>query len=165
MRRALTVLLAVSTALVLGVGVAAAQTQTVVGDKYGGSLGDVKKIVVNNATKALTTKVFGIGKPCTQAKSLSVKVQNRRRRLLFSAEAGCYGATDWITGLYTSKATEVTCRKLGFARSAKTGAYTVKIPRRCIKSAPDKLRVEVDGMNWGSATGGHAGPTKALRRG
>lgn len=171
MRRAMAVLIALSTVFALGVGAAQAQSQTLAGDKYGGSFGDIRKIVVNNATNALTTKVFGIGRPCKEAKSLQVNVQNRRGRLLFMAEAGCYGASTWGTGLYSTTtgkpedATEVTCGKFVFARSPKTGAYRIVIPRKCMAGAPNKLRVEVDGLNFGSASGGHAGPTKALRRG
>jgi len=170
MRRAAAVLLALSTVAALGVGVANAQSQTVAGDKYGGSFGDVRKIVVNNATANLTTKVFGLGKPCVGAKSLSVDVQNRRGRLLYQAQAGCYGV-DWGTGLYATTtgkpedAVPVKCPKFVLARSAKSGAFRVVIPRKCMSGAPNKLRVEVNGLNFGSATGGHAGPTKALRRG
>jgi hypothetical protein len=164
MRRGLIILLTLLTALALGVGVAAAQTQTVAGDKYGGKVGDVKKIVVNNAKKALTTKVFGIGKPCAKAKSLSATVQNRKGKPLFRAEGSCIGV-DWYTGLYTAVPSEVTCKKFVFARNNKTGAFTIKIPRACLPGAPGKLRVDVSGINFGSVTGGHAGPTKALRRG
>jgi hypothetical protein len=170
MRRAVAVLLALSTALTLGVGVANAQSQTVAGDKYGGSFGDVRKIVVNNAAAKLTTKVFGLGEPCGGAASLQVDVQNRRGRLLYRAEGSCVGV-DWGRGLYATDtgkpedAVPVKCKKFVLARSAKSGAFRVVIPRTCMSGAPNKLRVEVNGLNFGSATGGHAGPTKALRRG
>jgi len=165
MRRPLTVVAFACSAVILSAGLAGADSQTVAGDKYGGTIGDIKKIVVDNGKNAVTTKVFGLGKPCGGAKSLTVSVQSTGGKTLYRGEAGCYSGTEWIWGLYDKTDKQVKCPKFDIGRTAKTGAYTVVMPRSCLDNAPDKIKVEVDGVNWNSVTGGHAGPTKALGRG
>jgi hypothetical protein len=168
MRRLFVTVVATSSALLLAAGVAGAASQTVAGDKYGGKVGDVKKIVVNNGQRAVSTKVFGLGKPCRGAKFISVKVQNKRGKTLYTGEAGCYpGDPDliWGTGLFDKGGSEVKCGKFDISRIKSNGAYKVFMPRSCLSNAPNRIRVEVSAQNWGSVTGGHAGPTKLLGRG
>lgn len=168
MRRLLVAVAATASAVLLTAGVAGAASQTVAGDKYGGQLGDVTKIVVDNGNRAVSTKVFGLGKPCVGAKFISVKVQNKRGKTLYTGEAGCYpGPTDmvWKTGLYDRGGSKVKCGKFSISRIKSNGAYRVLMPRGCLSNAPNRIKVEVDAQNWGSVTGGHAGPTKLLGRG
>ncbi len=168
MRRIATTIFATSCAVLLTASMAGAASQTVAGDEYGGSVGDIKKIVVNNAQKAVSTKVFGLGKPCGGAKYLQVNVQNGRGKTLYSGEAGCYSGNNglvWATGLYDRGGSKVRCRNFDISRSRTTGAYRVLMPRECLSDAPNRIKVDVTGQNWGSVTGGHAGPTKVLGRG
>ena len=45
------------------------------------------------------------------------------------------------------------------------GAVQVRVPRSCIRKAGSRVRVRAEGQNFGTMTGGTAGPTKPLRRG
>ena len=168
MRRLFVTVVATSSALLLAAGVAGAASQTVAGDKYGGKVGDVKKIVVNNGQRAVSTKVFGLGKPCRGAKFISVKVQNKRGKTLYAGEAGCFSGPDgpvWDAYMVDKGASILKCGKFDISRLKTNGAYKVVMPRSCMTNAPNRIRVEVDGLNSASATGGHAGPTKLLGRG
>lgn len=170
MRRATAILLAVLTAVSLAAGVAQAESQTVQGKRFGGNVGDIKKMTVNNARAEVTTNVFGLGRPCGGAKQLSVELQTPRGKIVYVAEAGCYGV-DWITNLYYSPTgdpqdlTRVRCASFAFTRNNTTGAFKIVMPRRCIDQAPDRIRVKAEGLDFGSVTGGIAGPTDVLARG
>jgi hypothetical protein len=168
MRRLLVTFIATLGALLLAVGVAGAASQTVAGDKYGGKLGDIKKIVASNGKNAVSTKVFGLGKPCGGAQFLSVKVQNKSGKTLYAGEAGCFSGPDgpvWDAYMIDKGDAIVKCGKFSVNRIKSNGAYKVIMPRGCMSNAPNRIRVEVDGHNFASATGGHAGPTKLLARG
>ncbi len=156
-----------ATILVMGGGaIANAESQTVQGS------GDVKKIVVDNGQDAVTTKVFGLGKPCGGAKQLSVYVLTRSGAITYFAQAACYAGTDWAASLlYTPTGDiqdqkSVRCRNFEVTRNRDTGAYRVFMPRACLAEAPNRIRVSVEGLNYGGSTmGGNAGPTKLLGRG
>lgn len=168
MRRTATTIIATVCGVLLTASMASAASQTVAGDEFGGTVGDIKKIVVNNGQNALSTKVFGLGKPCGGAKYIHVYVQNGRGKTLYTAEAGCYSGDTgpvWLTGLYDDSGSKVRCRDFDVSRNRSTGAYQVLMPRGCLGDAPNRIRVDVTGQNWGSLTGGHAGPTRILDRG
>ena len=171
MRRTAVIVLVMSCMTVLGVGAASAESQTVKGNSPGPGSGDITKAIANNGAKTVTTQVFGLGRACTKARDLSVYVENRRGRILYHAQGVCSAGTDWSTNLYytstgnISDEKRVRCAKFAFTRSKATGAFTVTMPRGCLDNAPDAVKVEIEGSNWGSATGGHAGPTKLLKRG
>lgn len=170
MPRLIMIALAITTSAVLGVGVAAAESETVTGDKFGGKRGDITKMTANNGQNAVVVSVFGLGKKCGGAQYLHVQVKNRKGRLLYQAEGSCISAT-WGDGLYytaTGKvedATAVRCPKFELVRVKKSGSYRVTIPRACLENAPDAVKIEAEGMDFGSLTGGHAGPTSLLSRG
>jgi hypothetical protein len=171
MRRTAVFALVLSCAAALGSGVARAESETVRGDSPGPGTGDITKMVADNGVDAVTAKVFGIGRPCTEAKDLSVYVENRRGRILYHAQAVCSAGTSWSANLYYTATgsiqdeKRVRCSTFTFARSKATGAYKVVMPRRCLGNAPGAVRLEAEGSNWGSVTGGHAGPTSVLSRG
>jgi hypothetical protein len=164
MRRFSLVLAAFVGFLSLGGGIANAESQTVNGT------GDISRMVADNGTNAVTTKVFGLGRPCGGAWYLHVDVTNRRGRLLYRAEGGCTSG-EWHTGLYYTStgviedATSVRCRNFSFTRIRATGAYRVGMPRTCLDHAPGGIKVRADGANYGTMTGGTAGPTALLTRG
>lgn len=171
MRRTAVFALVLAGAAALGGGVASAESETVRGDAPGPGTGDISKMVASNGVDAVTAKVFGLGKPCTGARDLSVYVENRRGRILYHAQGVCSAGTTWSTNLYytatgnTQDEKRVRCSTFTFARSKATGAYKVVMPRRCLGNAPGAVRLEAEGSNWGTVTGGHAGPTSLLRRG
>jgi hypothetical protein len=148
----------------IGTGVAIAESQTVNGT------GDITKIVASNGTSSVTTKVFGLKRPCGGAQHLQVSVTTADGTLVYEADGGCYSA-EWQTSLwYTSTGVRedevpVDCPEFSLTRNRTTGAYKVVMPRTCLVNAPNRIRVDVDGQNYGTLTGGHAGPTKVLSRG
>jgi hypothetical protein len=164
MRRLGVILVAFVGFLGLGGGIANGESQTVSGT------GDITRMVADNGTNAVTTKVFGLGRPCGGAWYLHVDVTNRNGRLLYRAEGGCTSG-EWHTGLYYTStgviedATPVRCRNFSFARSRATGAFRVEMPRGCLDHAPARIKVKADGANYGTLTGGAAGPTRLLTRG
>jgi hypothetical protein len=170
MRRAAVAAIVLASMTVLGAGVASAESQTVLGSAPGPGRGDITKLVANNGAKAVTAQVFGLGKPCGGAQTLTVNVENRAGKVLYFAQGGCYGAT-WATDLYYTStgqqedAKAVRCRTFEFSRVRASGAYRIVVPRSCLDQAPNSVRLEADGNNYGSVTGGHAGPTKLLKRG
>lgn len=155
-----------SAMVILGGGaIASADSQTVKGE------GDIVKIIGDNAKTAVTTRVFGFGEPCGGAKQFMVYVENRTGKILYFADAACVAGTDWNADLLYTATGDIQdqelvhCRKFDVTRNADTGAYRVFMPRTCLDKAPDRIRIEADGVNYGSASGGHAGPTKVLARG
>jgi hypothetical protein len=165
MRRFLVMLAAFACFLSVGSAMAAnAETQTVNGT------GDITRMTASNGSNAVTTKVFGLERPCGGAQYLHVLVLNRTGKLLYQAEGSCISA-EWHTGLfYTSTgvpedATSVRCPNFSFTRSATTGAFRVEMPRGCLDHAPGRVKVKVEGANYGTTTGGAAGPTRLLTRG
>jgi hypothetical protein len=163
-RRLPIVLVASVSLLAIGTGVAVAETQTVNGT------GDITKMVADNGTSSVTTKVFGLKRPCGGAQYLHVHITKGDGTLLYKAEGGCYSA-EWLTSLwYTPTGAEedyeaVDCPGFSFTRNRTTGAYKVVMPRTCLVNAPNRVRVDADGQNYGTLTGGQAGPTKVLSRG
>jgi hypothetical protein len=161
MRRVLALTLAVCLLPVLA-GAAYAETQTVDGS------GDITKLVANNATNTLTAKVSGLGPRCGGVQYVHVFVKNRNGKLLYEADGDCISAA-WYTGLFYTPtgaredATAVSCA--GFALTRTNGVYIVKMPRSCLGHAPDRVKLKVEGANYGTTTGGKAGPTKLLDRG
>jgi hypothetical protein len=151
--------------LTVGSGVANAGSQEVKGK------GDIKRMSANNGTKALTAQVVGVGRPCSGARDLSVQIVNRNNRILYIAQGVCTAGVQWDTTLYYTATGDiqdekrVPCRNFKFTRNNTTGAYRIVIPRGCLDNAPNRVRVKSEGVNYGSATGGHAGPTKLLTRG
>ena len=80
-------------------------------------------------------------------------------------------AAAWATGLYYTSTgrpkdgKKVRCRTFEFSRVKATGAYRIVMPRACLDNAPNTVKIEADGNDYASVTGGHAGPTKLLKRG
>ena len=67
-------------------------------------------------------------------------------------------------GAYATK--RVSCGGFRLKYDAGETAWRATIPRSCIPKAPDRIRVESEGVNYaGSAIPGQAGPTRLLRRG
>lgn len=131
--------------------------------------GDIDKMAVKNGDRAVITKVFGLSEPC-EAQYLEVVIFWGKKKA-YEASAGCYSGT-WAKGLYyqpnrnkPETGMPVGCDKFKIVYNAKRGFYRVVVGRTCLKSAPDKLRVRSEGHDFGTLTGGAAGPTKALRRG
>jgi hypothetical protein len=166
-RKAAAMVFALLALLVSTMGTAQAESQEVRGDRPG----DIKRIVANNAQTALTVKVFGIGKPCDVARDLEVYVTNKAGRIIYLAQGVCTAGVEWHTTLYAiaggdlQNQERVRCPKFDFTYKALNTVFTVVMPRPCLDNAPDKVKVEAEGVNYGSATGGHAGPTKLLQRG
>lgn len=164
MRRVLSLISVVVSLIFVGAGVANAQSETVTGT------GDITKIIVGNGTSSLTAKVFGLGVECGGAQYLHVEVLNRIGRLLYTADGSCIQAV-WHVGLYYTATgipednTAVKCPAFTFTRSQKTGAYRTEMPRSCLVNAPNRVKVRAEGANYGSMTGGTAGPTQLLARG
>lgn len=164
MRRALAFLFALLCLSVAVGGAANAESQQV------GGTGDITSMTVNNGTKTLTAKVFGIKAPCSGAAYLWVSVRNRSGTLLYRAEGVCTAGVEWHTDLYYTATgdpndeTPVDCPNFAFTRNDTTNSYQVKMPRGCLDNAPNKLIVDAEGLNYGSM-GGTAGPTRVLARG
>ena len=90
----------------------------------------------------------------------------------YEIENGCYPGATWAHGFSymadTSKpegAKIVECSKLRFTYSEADKSHRAYVPRKCIPKAANRLRVSASGDNYGSMTGGEAGPTRSLRRG
>ena len=164
MRRSAVVLAAFVGFMSLGGGMANAESQTVNGT------GDITRMVANNGTNVVTAKVFGLGRACGGAHYLHVDVTTRSGRLLYRAEGGCTSG-EWHTGLYytptgvVEDSRSVRCRNFSFTRSRATGAFRIEMPRGCLDHAPARIKVRADGADYGSMTGGTAGPTRLLTRG
>ena len=163
--RRLSIFLAAAVSLfAIGSGVAIAESQTVDGT------GDITKMVADNGTSFVTTKVFGLKRPCGGAQYLHVHVTKGDGTPLYKAEGGCYSA-EWHTSLWYTPTGDpedyvaVDCTGFSFTRNRTTGAYKVVMPRSCLGSAPNRVRVDAEGQNYGTLTGGLAGPTKVLSRG
>lgn len=171
MRRLMVMLIAVLTVPLLALGVANAESQTVPGVKYGGQVGDITKMTAANGQTAVTTRVFGLGRPCGGAQSLWVHVKTRLGKTRYFAQGSCTAGVQWDTALYytatgdTQDQVRVRCRDFEFTRVKATGAYRIVMPRKCLDNAPNRIKVMAEGNNYGSATGGKAGPTAALDRG
>jgi hypothetical protein len=150
--------------LAIGSGVAIAESQTVNGT------GDITKMVASNGTSSVTTKVFGLKRPCGGAQYLHVHITKGDGTLLYEAEGTCISA-EWYTSLWYTPtgmiedAEAVDCPAFTFTRNRTTGAYKVVMPRSCLANAPNRIKVDADGHNYGTLTGGLAGPTKLLSRG
>lgn len=162
MRRAC-VVGAVAGLLVLAPG-AGAESATVNGS------GDLTKLTASNATKALTVKVFGLKPPCA-AQHLKITVLWGTKSA-YLAEAGCFPGATWDTGLFylptratPESARAVSCAGFRLRYDAAGKFYRLVLPRSCMGKAPDRIRVRSEGNNYGSMTGGTAGPTRLLRRG
>jgi hypothetical protein len=133
--------------------------------------GDITRMTVDNGANAVTAQVFGFGRPCSGARDFSVYVQNRSNKILYVAQGVCTAGVQWNTTLYYTATGDiqdekrVACRKFTFKRNNTTGAYRIVIPRTCLGKAPGRVKVRAEGVNYGSVTGGTAGPTKLLTRG
>ena len=145
-------------------GSASAASQTVQGS------GDIEKMVVNNATIALKVNLFGFGPPC-DAHYMKV-VLDWGTKAGYEISNGCYPGATWAKTLSylpdRSKpegAKIVTCPKLRFSYSEADKSHRAFVPRTCIPKAGNRVKVSSSGDNYGSVTGGEAGPTRSLRRG
>jgi len=158
-------LLALTLASVLCLaGSASAASQTVQGS------GDIDKMVVNNAQTALKVNLFGFAPPC-EAHYMKV-VLDWGTKAGYQIENGCYPGATWAKTLTylpnrskPESAKIVSCPKLRFSYSEATKSHRAHVPRSCIPKAGNRLRVRSSGDNYGSMTGGEAGPTRSLRRG
>lgn len=146
------------------VGSASAASQTVRGS------GDIDKMVVKNTRTALKVNLFGFGPPC-DAHYMAVVV-DWGTRAAYEITNGCYPGATWQKSLsYVPDRSKpeggklVTCPRLRFGYSRADRSYRAHVPRTCIPKAGNRLRVRSSGDNYGSVTGGEAGPTRSLRRG
>jgi hypothetical protein len=145
-------------------GSASAASQTVQGS------GDIDKMVVDNAKSALKVNLFGFGPPC-DAHYMSV-ILDWGTKAGYQVSNGCYPGATWEKSLSylpdRSKpegAKIVTCSKLRFGYSEADKSHRAYVPRSCIPKAGNRVKVRSSGDNYGSMTGGEAGPTRSLRRG
>ena len=145
-------------------GSASAASQTVQGS------GDIDKMVVDNAKNALKVDLFGFGVPC-DAHYMSVVVE-WGTKAGYQISNGCYPGATWAKSLsYMPDRSKpeggriVTCPKLRFGYSEADKSYRAHVPRSCIPKAGNRVKVSSSGDNYGSVTGGEAGPTRSLRRG
>src|SRR4051812_33211839 len=159
MRRVAVVLAGLICVVAATAGPAAAESVTVHGS------GDITKMFASNGAKAAVVKVYGLEAPC-DAMSVQIKITSKRAGY-YEADAGCYQGT-WATGFfYYSSAddqngTKVTCDGFHLRYNADRKFYKLRAPRSCLGHAPNKVRFESTGGNYGSAQPGAAGPTKLL---
>ena len=145
-------------------GAASAASQTVQGS------GDIEKMVVNNAKKAFTVNLFGFEPPC-EAQYMKVIVQ-WGKKAAYQIENGCYPGATWAKTLTylpdrsnPESAKIIECPKLRFTYAAASKSHRARVPRSCMPKAADRVKVRSSGNNYGSMTGGEAGPTRSLKRG
>jgi hypothetical protein len=132
--------------------------------------GDIERMSVNNGDRAVTVKLRGFAAPC-EAHYFKIVVFWGKKRA-YQADAGCYPGGTWATSLYYlpnrdkgESGVPVGCKRFKIAYKEDRGIYRAFMPRKCLGKAPDRIRVRASGDNYGSTTGGSAGPTKALARG
>lgn len=133
--------------------------------------GDIDKMYVNNAQNAVTIKVYGLGAPCGGAQKINIRVQ-WGDTAAYQAEAGCYSAEWGGKELYylphrgdPESARKVDCSGFRLTYNSADGFYRAFVPRSCMPRADNRVKVSSSGNNYGSMTGGSAGPTRSLRRG
>jgi hypothetical protein len=152
-------------ALALGPAAAAlAESDTVQGS------GDIKKLVASNRTHAVVAKVYGLAGPC-EARDLEVFIASKQAGR-YMAQAACNAGTTWAADLYYNRTGDVeqhphpvSCDGFRMKHNDTGNFWRVVFPRTCITHAPDRVRLSAYGTNYGSATGGTAGPTRLLDRG
>jgi len=164
MRRTRSVLTLTLVSVLSLAGSASAASQTVQGS------GDIDKMVVNNTTTALKVNLFGFGPPC-EAHYMKV-VLDWGTKAGYQIENGCYPGATWAKTLSylpdrakPDGARIVRCPRLRFSYSEGDKSHRAHVPRTCIPKAGNRVRVRSTGNNYGSMTGGKAGPTRLLRRG
>ncbi len=145
-------------------GSASAASQTVRGT------GDIEKMVVNNATSAVKVNLFGFAPPC-DAHYMRVTLE-WGTKAGYEIDNGCYPGGTWAKSLvYLPDRSKpeggklLDCPKLRFSHSSTDGSHRAYVPRSCIPKAANRVKVRSSGDNYGSTTGGEAGPTRSLRRG
>lgn len=131
--------------------------------------GDIDKMYANNAQKAMTVKVYGLNAPCS-AQKITIRVR-WGATAAYDAEAGCYGA-EWggktlyyLPNRHADTARKVDCPDFRLTYNSTYGFYRAYVPRSCMPRADNRVKVSSRGNNYGSQTGGTAGPTGLLRRG
>jgi len=146
-------------------GSATASSQTVRGS------GDIDKMVVNNAQTVLKVSLYGFGAPCDDAHYMKVVV-HWGTKAGYQIENGCYPGATWAKTLTylpnrakPESAKIVKCPKFRFRYSQADKSHRASVPRTCLPKAGNRLRVSSSGDNYGSTTGGEAGPTRSLRQG
>jgi hypothetical protein len=144
---------------------AAAESQTVQGQ------GDLTKMVAKNNQSAAIVKLFGLGEPCGGAQHLNAHVIWGSTSA-YMAEAGCYSGNTWGKGFYylsdrskPESAKEVNCPDFKISYNAADEFYKIFIPRSCMPKAANRVKFKSTGQNFGTMTGGTAGPTRLLARG
>ncbi len=161
MRRSLT-LAAVVAALAVPASAFAA-SQTVAGK------GDIEKMKVTNGQDAVTVALFGLEKKCGGTRQANVTISWGQSGYVYD---GICPSGEWGEGLFyfadlgdrgTKVGKQTTCGKL--VTRVSDGAFRLKVPRSCLRKADDQIRVKAVGQNFGTLTGGTAGPTKRLARG
>ena len=127
-------------------------------------------MVVDNARTALKVNLFGFAPPC-EAHYMRV-VLDWGTKAGYEITNGCYSGTTWAKTLsYMPDRSKpeggkiVSCPKLRFGYSEADKSHRARVPRSCMPKAGNKLTVSSSGDNYGSVTGGEAGPTRSLRRG
>lgn len=162
MRKVVTLMGAVASLVLATAGPADAESVTVPGEPPG----DITSMFVNNAQRKLTVKIYGLSAPC-EAKQLHASVTWRGSGGEYRASGACVVGTTWSTELvyFPAEGGDEVVDCPTFSLTYQGGAYTISIPRSCLVEAPGRMRVLGEGVDYGSAIPGLAGPTKLLARG
>lgn len=166
MHRSPFVVVATALCLALLASSAAGESQTVSGK------GDLKKMTAANGLSSVKVKLVGLRGPC-DAKQFTIDVFWGTKPT-YQVQAFCTAGTTWTRGLYYDgdrrdggiAERRVPCRGFRLKYDSARKTWRAVVPRACIPKAPDRIRVESEGVNYaGSAIPGEAGPTRRLRRG
>jgi hypothetical protein len=166
LRRSHLVPLATACCLALLAPSAFGESQTVSGK------GDLRKMTAANGQDSVKVKLVGLRGPC-DAKQFTIDIFWGTKPT-YQVQAACTAGTTWTRGLYYDgdrrdggwAEKRVSCGGFRLKYDAPEKAWRAVVPRSCIPKAPDRIRVESEGINYaGSAIPGEAGPTRLLRRG
>ena len=143
---------------------AGAASQTVAGQ------GDIEKMYANNGDKGITVKLFGLEKPCGGTQYMNVQVKWGDKEA-YEVDGACVSGS-WGYDLFyladrsnPEGSKKKSCDGLKVSYNKDKGFLKTYIPRSCIPKANNKVKIQSEGHNFGTMTGGSAGPTKLLAKG
>jgi hypothetical protein len=143
-------------------GIALAASTTVDGE------GDIAKMRASNGDTAVKVSLKGLEELCGGTQHVNVAI-TWGTDASYEVDGACVSG-EWgqvLSYLADADSPETgkvrPCSKLKVRH--RDGAVRVRVPRSCINKAGDRIRVRAEGQNFGTLTGGTAGPTKRLRRG
>jgi len=141
-------------ALALGLmGASSAQTVTKAGS------GELSKIVVNNAAKAVTVKVYGPGGACS-IRQVAVDLTGKKDKK-YQIHGTCYQT--WVKSIYLGQK-QVKCAGFVMTYNKTAKFWRISVPRTCLTQLTSKIKVYSSIMG-SSAMPSEAGPTRWIRRG